>query len=67
MGCPSRASSAARRTAGTDDQPPAPTGEFLLGYPNQYGFPYPVPAPAALGTNGAYAALRVLRQDVDAL
>ena len=51
---------------GEDDQPPAPTGEFLLGYPNQYGTMYPLPTPTALGKNGTYAAFRILRQDVDA-
>lgn len=51
---------------GLDDQPLAPTGEFLLGYPNQYGNQYPVPAPPELGQNGTYAAFRLLKQDVAA-
>ncbi|HEY6422717.1 MAG TPA: hypothetical protein VIY28_05585 [Pseudonocardiaceae bacterium] len=49
-----------------DHLPPAPVGEFLLGYPSQHvGFSYPVPQPAQLGANGSFAALRVLEQDVD--
>jgi Dyp-type peroxidase family len=49
-----------------DDQPRVPPGAFLLGYPSQHeNFTYPVPAPAALGHNGSFAALRVLAQDVD--
>lgn len=44
----------------------ASVGEFLLGYPNQHdGFSYPVPVPPELGTNGSFAAFRVLEQDVD--
>ncbi len=50
-----------------DHLPRAPVGEFLLGYPSQHvGFSYPVPVPAELGTNGSFAAFRVLEQDVDA-
>jgi deferrochelatase/peroxidase EfeB len=50
-----------------DMQPPAPAGEFLLGYPSQLaGFAYPVPQPAALGTNGSFVAFRVLKQEVAA-
>jgi Dyp-type peroxidase family len=50
-----------------DDLPRAPVGEFLLGYPSQHvGFSYPVPGPPELGTNGSFAAFRVLEQDVDA-
>ncbi|MGH3939299.1 MAG: Dyp-type peroxidase [Pseudonocardiaceae bacterium] len=46
--------------------PKAPVGEFLLGYPSQHvDFSYPVPAPPELGTNGSFAAFRVLEQDVD--
>ncbi|MGH4012390.1 MAG: Dyp-type peroxidase [Pseudonocardiaceae bacterium] len=48
-----------------DSLPKAPVGEFLLGYPSQHpGFSYPVPMPAELGTNGSFAAFRVLEQDV---
>ncbi len=50
-----------------DHLPRAPVGEFLLGYPSQHvRFSYPVPVPAELGTNGSFAAFRVLEQDVDA-
>ncbi len=54
--------------AGLPDRlPRAPVGEFLLGYPSQHpGFTYPVPGPPQLGTNGSFAAFRVLAQDVDA-
>ena len=51
---------------GQDDQPLAPAGEFILGYPNQYDYQYPVPSPPELGHNGSYVALRILKQDVDA-
>lgn len=51
----------------SDPLPRAPVGAFLLGYPSQHvGFRYPVPTPAELGTNGSFAAFRVLEQDVDA-
>ena len=48
-----------------DVLPPAPAGEFLLGYPSQYtDFTYPIPAPADhLGVNGSFVAYRVLAQD----
>ena len=46
-----------------DDQPVVPTGEFLLGYENAYGWHYSV-EPAALSTNSSYAAFRILEQDV---
>lgn len=51
-----------------DSQPAAPPGEFLLGYPNQFGgkFRYPVPQPDPLGINGSFAAFRILKQEVDA-
>jgi len=50
-----------------DPLPPAPVGEFLLGYPSQFDqFSYPVPEPLELGINGSFAAFRVLEQDVDA-
>jgi deferrochelatase/peroxidase EfeB len=48
-----------------DMQPVAPTGEFVLGYPNQFSQAgYPVPTPSALGENGSFAAFRILKQDV---
>lgn len=48
-----------------DHLPQAPVGEFLLGYPSQHPrFSYPVPVPPELGTNGSFAAFRVLEQDV---
>jgi Dyp-type peroxidase family len=55
-------------TGPPDHLPIAPLGEFLLGYPSQHvGFTYPIPGPPPrLGTNGSFAAFRVLAQDVDA-
>lgn len=48
-----------------DSLPRAPVGEFLLGHPSQHpGYRYPVPTPAELGTNGSFAAFRILEQDV---
>lgn len=50
-----------------DHLPRAPVGEFLLGYPSQHvRYNYQVPGPPELGTNGSFAAFRVLEQDVDA-
>ncbi len=47
--------------------PPAPAGEFVLGYPSQFvDFTYPVPAPAQLGLNGSFVTFRILEQDCDA-
>jgi Dyp-type peroxidase family len=46
-----------------DDQPIVATGEFLLGYDNEYGSQYTV-EPATLSTNSSYAAFRILEQDV---
>jgi Dyp-type peroxidase family len=47
-----------------DQQPVSPTGEFLLGYPNQNnGGVYSV-TPSALSTNSSFAAFRLLEQDV---
>lgn len=47
-----------------DILPQAPAGEFLLGYLSQFGqFSYAVPAPAELGVNGSFLALRILEQD----
>jgi deferrochelatase/peroxidase EfeB len=49
-----------------DMQPDAQPGEFLLGkdYVNQFGGNFLGDLPPALGDNGTYAALRILRQDV---
>ena len=50
-----------------DSLPRAPVGEFLHGYPSQHNeFTFPVPTPSELGTNGSFAAFRVLEQDVHA-
>ena len=47
-----------------DDQPVAPTGEFLMGYPSQNpGQTYNV-SPAELSLNSSFAAYRILKQDV---
>ena len=47
-----------------DRQPVSPTGEFLLGHPNQNrGAVYRV-TPEALSTNSSFAAFRLLEQDV---
>lgn len=46
-----------------DQQPVAPLGEFLLGYPNQNDSTYTV-TPSELQTNSAFAAFRLLEQDV---
>jgi Dyp-type peroxidase family len=48
-----------------DHMPPAPLGAFLLGHCRQQ-VAYTVPTPQQLGTNGSFAAFRVLAQDVDA-
>ncbi len=46
-----------------DDQPVAPTGEFLLGYPNQNESTYSV-TPTELSTNSSFGVFRLLEQDV---
>ncbi|MGA9767699.1 MAG: peroxidase [Blastocatellia bacterium] len=47
-----------------DDQPVAPTGEFLMGYTSQNpGQIYNV-SPADLSLNSSFAAFRILKQDV---
>jgi Dyp-type peroxidase family len=48
-----------------DDQLPVATGEFLLGYTNEYGVQYNV-QPSQLSQNSSYAAFRILEQDVPA-
>ena len=46
-----------------DDQPVVKTGEFLLGYLNEYGSTYKVD-PVELSTNSSYSSFRILEQDV---
>jgi Dyp-type peroxidase family len=46
-----------------DDQPIAPTGEFLLGYPNQNDSVYRV-TPESLSKNSSFGVFRLLEQDV---
>lgn len=41
-------------------------GEFVLGYPNEYGLLPPMPRPHELGWNGSYLVYRKLEQDVAA-
>lgn len=54
---------------GTDDIPykgsggPLKPGEFILGYPDESGQPYPMPA-AQLAMNGSYMAYRRLEEHV---
>jgi deferrochelatase/peroxidase EfeB len=47
-----------------DQQPVAPTGEFLLGYPNQNGGATYKVTPEVLSKNSSFAAFRLLEQDV---
>jgi deferrochelatase/peroxidase EfeB len=48
-----------------DDQPTAPLGTVLLGYPTAYEeVVFSVPTPREFGKNGAFNAFRVLEQDV---
>lgn len=51
---------------GADGWTPIATGEFILGHPNETGFPGPAPLPAALGRNGSFMAYRKMDQDVPA-
>ncbi len=46
-----------------DMQPVAPTGEFLLGYENQFGYTFDV-TPAQLSQNSSFGVFRLLEQDV---
>jgi deferrochelatase/peroxidase EfeB len=47
-----------------DNQPIAPLGEFLLGYPSQFNqLTYPIPTPAQLGQNSSFMVLRILEQN----
>jgi Dyp-type peroxidase family len=45
---------------------PLKAGEFVLGYPDEWGRLTPLPQPEVLGRSGAYVALRKLHQDVAA-
>jgi deferrochelatase/peroxidase EfeB len=48
-----------------DQQPRAPLGTVLLGYPTNFeGLTWRVPYPEQLGCNGTFNAFRVLKQDV---
>ena len=54
-----------RKRPHPDQQPVAPTGEFLMGYPSQNGGGqvYSV-SPEALSLNSSFSAFRILEQDV---
>jgi Dyp-type peroxidase family len=51
-------------------EPPGPEaikpGEFIFGYPNEYGMLPSMPGPEMLGLNGTYLVYRKLSQDVGA-
>jgi Dyp-type peroxidase family len=47
-------------------EPPIKAGEFLLGYPNEFGELPPMPAPEVLGRNGTYLAVMKLHTRVAA-
>jgi Dyp-type peroxidase family len=55
---------------GTEDIPyagcggPLKAGEFILGYPDESGQPYPMPEPEVLARNGSYLAYRRLEEHV---
>jgi Dyp-type peroxidase family len=55
---------------GTEDIPyagcggPLKAGEFILGYPDESGQPYPMPEPETLSRNGTYMAYRRLEEHV---
>ncbi len=44
--------------------PPLKPGEFILGYPDESGQPYPMPQPEDLSRNGSYMAYRRLQEHV---
>ena len=52
-----------RKCSVPDNQPVVNTGEFLLGYTNEYGSTYSV-QPLELSTNSSYSSFRILEQDV---
>ncbi|HEX4739592.1 MAG TPA: peroxidase [Allosphingosinicella sp.] len=45
---------------------PLKAGEFILGYPDESGQPYPQPQPRILSRNGSYLAYRRLEEHVGA-
>ena len=44
---------------------PLMPGEFILGYPDESGQPYPMPQPDILSRNGSYMAYRRMEEHVD--
>ncbi len=44
---------------------PLKPGEFILGYPDESGRPYPMPQPDILSRNGSYMAYRRMEEHVD--
>ena len=44
--------------------PPLKPGEFILGYPDESGGPYPMPQPDILSRNGSYMAYRRMHEHV---
>jgi hypothetical protein len=60
---PTIAGAPVRKHDRPDDQPVAPTGEFLMGYPSQMpGITYSV-RPSQLTLNSSFGAFRILEQD----
>jgi Dyp-type peroxidase family len=47
-------------------EPPLKAGEFLLGYPNEFGELSPMPTPDVLGRNGTYLAIMKIHTRVAA-
>jgi Dyp-type peroxidase family len=45
---------------------PIKAGEFILGYPGEAGFAYPMPQPEVLGRNGTFVGLRKYQSRVGA-
>jgi Dyp-type peroxidase family len=48
------------------DEPPLKPGEFVLGYPDEFGDGPAIPKPDVLGRNGSYVVFRKLHQRVAA-
>jgi Dyp-type peroxidase family len=64
MGAPAYKPDSAHIVDFADSLDQSPLGAFMLGYESQHrGLTYPYPAPDALGRNGSFAALRILKQD----